>query len=77
MQTELLFRDKKIPVSFISSDQKAIPQLINVLSKNRTNPAQSAQQGEPMADIERIEIIGNHAILHSHKQEKHIELPLY
>lgn len=74
MTTELCFDDRKIPVSFISSDQKAIPRLISVLEKTRT---QSLGPGPSYINqIERIEIIGNNAVLHSNKEER-IHLPLF
>ncbi|WP_284638824.1 hypothetical protein [Paenibacillus silviterrae] len=75
MRTELSINDRKIPVSFISSDQKAIPQLLNLLNKNRMK--NTNMTSSPTLDIERIEIIGNQAVLHSHHSEKVIELPLY
>ncbi|TVY06718.1 hypothetical protein [Paenibacillus cremeus] len=75
MTTELLFRDKKIPVSFISSDQKAIPQLISVLESKHARSATAGQS--ELNDISRIEIIGNHAILHRSQSEDSIQMPLY
>ncbi|MEK8129824.1 hypothetical protein WMW72_18125 [Paenibacillus filicis] len=75
MTTELLFQNKKIPVSFISSDQKAIPQLISVLERTSSRPSSSIPSELQL--IDRIEIIGNNAILHSKDTDISIELPLY
>lgn len=75
MTTELHFHDRKIPVSFISSDQKAIPQLISVLERKSTL---SSLNGPPsLGEIDRIEIVGNNAILHNTKENNSIQLPLY
>ena len=76
MTTELLFKNKKIPVSFISSDQKAIPQLISVLERKSTQQPEAASVTH-WHEIERIEIIGNSAVLHSKEKDQRIELPLY
>ena len=75
MTTELWFHNQKIPVSFISSDQKAIPQLISVLERKKTH---SSVVGESYLDhISRIEIVGNNAILHSSEHKESLQLPLY
>ncbi|WP_159887677.1 hypothetical protein [Paenibacillus puerhi] len=76
MTTELLFKNQVIPVSFISSDQKAIPQLINLLERTSSDRSASAAAAD-LQLIERIEIIGNNAILHSKATNASIELPLY
>lgn len=75
MTTELFFLDRKIPVSFISSDQKAIPRLIRVLENTQAQPVTSVPAY--FRHIERIEIIGNNAVLHSSKTPDIIQLPLY
>ncbi|MED4600149.1 hypothetical protein P9314_05415 [Paenibacillus validus] len=75
MNTELLFMNQKIPVSFISSDQKAIPQLINILERNSSHS--SAAGTSDFNQIDRIEIIGNNAVLHKKHVNQCIELPLY
>jgi len=75
MTTELLFQNQKIPVSFISSDQKAIPQLINLLERTSSQAATAVQSDLQL--IDRIEIIGNNAVLHSKNPNVSIELPLY
>ncbi|TBL78225.1 hypothetical protein [Paenibacillus thalictri] len=75
MITELLLSSKKIPVSFISCDQKAIPQLIRMLQNNEWR---NSREGLPEIDeIEHIELVGNHAILHSAKANEQIHVPLY
>ncbi|UUZ85746.1 hypothetical protein LJK88_20935 [Paenibacillus sp. P26] len=75
MTTELCFHNRKIPVSFISSDQKAIPRLISVLENTRSR----TESSDPsyLNQIERIEIIGNNAILHRSEENDSIQLPLY
>ncbi|CAG7604834.1 hypothetical protein PAESOLCIP111_00741 [Paenibacillus solanacearum] len=70
MTTELHFHDKKIPVTFISSDQKAIPRLITVLESSGTHTA-------TMTSIDRIEIVGNQAILHSSEEKEKVHLSLF
>lgn len=75
MTTELLFMNKKIPVSFIYSDQKAIPQLISVLERKSFHS--SAAGTSDFNQIDRIEIIGNNAVLHHKQANQSIELPLY
>lgn len=75
MTTELHFHNRKIPVSFISSDQKAIPQLINVLERKKNFSALTGPTC--FSENDRIEIIGNSAVLHNTKEKNSIELPLY
>jgi hypothetical protein len=75
MTTEIMFHDQKIPVRFISSDQKAIPMLIQLLENCRAQEAADPQQ-TPLQQIDLIEIVGNNAILHTSVEEP-IQLPLY
>ncbi|SFL49291.1 hypothetical protein SAMN03159341_106345 [Paenibacillus sp. 1_12] len=73
MKTEILFHDQKIPVRFISSDQKAIPALIQALEHRCTQPE------EPLALLNRIdmiEVVGNNAIVYTSLEEESILLPL-
>ncbi|MFD0680374.1 MULTISPECIES: hypothetical protein [unclassified Paenibacillus] len=75
MTTEIMFHDQKIPVRFISSDQKAIPLLIQVLESCRTQPANKQQ--DYVYHIDLIEVVGNNAILHTSIEDEKIHLPLY
>ena len=75
MTTELCFHNRKIPVSFISSDQKAIPRLISVLENTRA--CSENADSSYLNQIERIEVIGNNAILHRSEESECIQLPLY
>jgi RNA-binding protein YhbY len=75
MRTEILFHDQMIPVRFISSDQKTIPLLIQVLESCRIQPEET-QHGF-IDHIDLIEVIGNNAILYTSFEEKRIQLPLY
>jgi hypothetical protein len=74
MKTEILFHDQKIPVRFISSDQKAIPSLIQALENCCIQP----EETHPgfIDHIDLIEVIGNHAILYTSIEEEKIQLPL-
>ncbi|MDF2962885.1 MAG: hypothetical protein K0S39_4620 [Paenibacillus sp.] len=73
--TTIMFHDQKIPVRFISSDQKAIPMLIQVLESCRTRPADPNQ--DYVLHIDLIEVVGNNAILYTSIEEESIRLPLY
>ncbi|NOU95311.1 hypothetical protein GC093_19070 [Paenibacillus sp. LMG 31456] len=75
MTTEIMFHDQKIPVRFISSDQKAIPMLIQVLESCRTHPANKQQ--DYVYHIDLIEVVGNNAILYTSIEDERIHLPLY
>ncbi|CAG7621950.1 hypothetical protein ACFQI7_05255 [Paenibacillus allorhizosphaerae] len=70
MTTELYFHDKKIPVTFISSDQKAIPRLITVLESSKVHSSS-------VHSIARIEVVGNQAILHTTADNEKIHLALF
>ncbi|WP_281887961.1 hypothetical protein [Paenibacillus sp. YYML68] len=73
MSTEVVFNNQKIPVSFVSCDQKAIPQLIRALKEK----GMYTSLAEGRETIERIELIGNSAVLHHKTNDRCIELPLY
>ncbi|PZE22591.1 hypothetical protein [Paenibacillus xerothermodurans] len=77
MTTEILFHDQKIPVRFISSDQKAIPLLIQSLERNRTQPARVEVTKGREAQINLIELVGNCALLYTSAAKECIRLPLY
>jgi hypothetical protein len=74
MRTEILFHDQMIPVRFISSDQKAIPLLIQALESCRIQPEETHHPF--MHHIDLIEVVGNNAILYTSAQEERIQLPL-
>ncbi|MCZ8518910.1 MULTISPECIES: hypothetical protein [Paenibacillus] len=74
MTTELIIGDRKIPVRFISSDQKAIPRLITVLES--TQQPSARQSCPPIQEIDHIEVIGNNAVVYDCKS-RNVQLPLY
>ncbi|MCU6795172.1 MULTISPECIES: hypothetical protein [Paenibacillus] len=74
MKTEILFHDHKIPVRFISSDQKAIPSLIQALEHRCTQPEEPSLA--LLNRIDLIEVVGNNAILYTSIEEESILLPL-
>ncbi|AEI42511.1 hypothetical protein [Paenibacillus mucilaginosus] len=75
MTTELIIGDRKIPVRFISSDQKAIPRLLTVLESSQLK--QSVPSCPPIQEIDHIEVIGNNAVLYDSKARSSVQLPLY
>ncbi|MDF2961683.1 MAG: hypothetical protein K0S39_3418 [Paenibacillus sp.] len=59
------FEDKEIPVTFLSSDHKMIPRLIQALKTHTTLERQEPSPSFDLEQLERIEVIGTEAYLYS------------
>ena|GEM_PF-6684192 len=64
----ICFNDKEIPVTFISSDHKLIPQLIQTLRASQGSMEPGG--GFDIQALERIEIVGMEAHLYSSTQAR-------
>lgn len=64
----ICFDNKEIPVTFVSSDHKVIPQLIRTLRATQVNREQGS--GFDMEALERIEVIGMEAHLYTSTQAR-------
>ncbi|MCS7459915.1 hypothetical protein N0M98_07145 [Paenibacillus doosanensis] len=67
--------EKDIPVTFVSSDHKMIPQLIQALKA--TNGVEGQGGTFDLTALERIEVIGTEAYLYSKENSGKRYLALY
>ncbi|MFE5324076.1 hypothetical protein ACFQ88_35900 [Paenibacillus sp. NPDC056579] len=69
------FDNKDIPVTFISSDHKMIPQLIQALKATKGD--EGKRSTFDMNALERIEVVGTEAYLYSKADTGKCYLALY
>lgn len=69
------FDNKDIPVTFVSSDHKMIPQLIQALNATKGDNGQNGVFD--MKALERIEVVGTEAYLYSKADAGKCYLALY
>lgn len=69
------FENKDIPVTFVSSDHKMIPQLIQALKATKGDERQRGTFD--MEALDRIEVVGTEAYLYSKADTGKCYLALY